>query len=58
MSKTVTTTEEIMQVATISANGDTDVGQLIAKAMETVWATGISSFFFVIWLLSCAGDFP
>jgi chaperonin GroEL len=36
MSKTVTTTEEIKQVATISANGDTEIGQLIAKAMETV----------------------
>lgn len=36
MSKTVTTTEEIKQVATISANGDVEIGQLIAKAMETV----------------------
>eukprot|EP01134_Creolimax_fragrantissima_P004802 CFRG4802T1 len=41
MSKPVTTTEEIKQVATISANGDEDVGQLIAKAMETVGKDGV-----------------
>jgi len=39
--KTVTTTEEIGQVATISANGDTEVGALIAKAMETVGKDGV-----------------
>ena len=34
--KTITTTCEIAQVATISANGDTHVGNLIAQAMEKV----------------------
>ena len=32
--KTITTTAEIAQVATISANGDPHVGNLIAQAME------------------------
>ena len=36
MSKSVTSPEEIYQVATISANGDTSVGQLIADAMKKV----------------------
>merc|ERR1712193_568957 len=36
MSKPVETSEEISQVATISANGDTEVGDLIAKAMDRV----------------------
>jgi chaperonin GroEL len=34
--KTITTTAGIAQVATISANGDTHVGNLIAQAMEKV----------------------
>jgi chaperonin GroEL len=34
--KTITTTAEIAQVATISANGDVHVGNLIAQAMEKV----------------------
>ncbi|TDL19327.1 GroEL equatorial domain-like protein, partial [Rickenella mellea] len=34
--KTITTSEEIAQVATISADGDTHVGNLIATAMEKV----------------------
>lgn len=34
MSKTVTTPEEIAQVATISANGDKSIGQLISDAMK------------------------
>jgi chaperonin GroEL len=34
--KTITTTAEIAQVATISANGDTHVGELISQAMEKV----------------------
>eukprot|EP00124_Ichthyophonus_hoferi_P003617 Ihof_evm1s325 gene=Ihof_evmTU1s325 len=41
LSKNVTTSEEIKQVATISANGDIEVGQLIAKAMETVGKDGV-----------------
>jgi chaperonin GroEL len=36
MSKTVTTPEEIAQVATISANGDKSIGQLISDAMKKV----------------------
>ena len=40
ISKTVTTPEEIAQVATISANGDTDIGQLISRAMNKVGRNG------------------
>ena len=39
--KVVTTSEEIAQVATISANGDVHVGQLIANAMEKVGKEGV-----------------
>ncbi|TDL15870.1 hypothetical protein BD410DRAFT_808577 [Rickenella mellea] len=39
--KTITTSEEIAQVATISANGDTHVGNLIATAMEKVGKEGV-----------------
>ncbi|KAF9021643.1 chaperonin GroL [Hymenopellis radicata] len=39
--KTITTSEEIAQVATISANGDTHVGNLIAQAMEKVGKEGV-----------------
>jgi len=39
--KTITTTAEIAQVATISANGDTHVGSLIAQAMEKVGKEGV-----------------
>ena len=39
--KKVTTTAEIAQVATISANGDTHVGNLIAQAMEKVGKEGV-----------------
>lgn len=40
-SRTITTKEEIAQVATISANGDVAVGQLIANAMEKVGREGV-----------------
>ncbi|KAG9307404.1 hypothetical protein G9A89_017233 [Geosiphon pyriformis] len=40
-SRVVTTSEEIAQVATISANGDLHVGQLIANAMEKVGKEGV-----------------
>merc|ERR1712209_122424 len=40
-SKSVTTPEEILQVATISANGDTSVGQLISDAMKRVGREGV-----------------
>jgi chaperonin GroEL len=33
--------EEIAQVATISANGDAEIGQLIASAMEKVGKEGV-----------------
>lgn len=36
LSRQVTTPAEIAQVATISANGDKDVGDLISAAMEKV----------------------
>ncbi len=39
--RAVTTSAEIAQVATISANGDQHVGQLIATAMEKVGKEGV-----------------
>lgn len=36
LSKPVTTPEEIAQVATISANGDKEIGQIISDAMKKV----------------------
>merc|ERR1719474_564529 len=41
MSKPVTTKAEIEQVATISANGDTNIGKLLADAMERVGKNGV-----------------
>ena len=41
MSKSVTTPEEILQVATISANGDSNIGQLISDAMKRVGRDGV-----------------
>merc|ERR1712168_1214706 len=41
IAKEVTSAEEIAQVATISANNDTDVGNLISKAMEKVGKDGV-----------------
>merc|ERR1711981_541054 len=41
MSKPVLTMEEISQVATISANGDKEVGDLISAAMEKVGREGV-----------------
>ena len=40
-SKKVTTNSEIAQVGTISANGDTEVGEMIAKAMAKVGNEGV-----------------
>jgi len=37
----ITSTEEISQVATISANGDREVGKLLASAMEKVGKEGV-----------------
>jgi len=39
--KTINTTEEIEQVATISANNDKDIGKLIAHAMNKVGKEGV-----------------
>ncbi|KAG2378927.1 hypothetical protein C9374_007565 [Naegleria lovaniensis] len=39
--KEITSKEEITQVATISANGDRDIGELIANAMEKVGQEGV-----------------
>jgi chaperonin GroEL len=41
MSKQVTTPEEIAQVATISANGDSNIGKLISDAMKKVGNKGV-----------------
>ncbi len=40
-SKVITTSAEIAQVATISANGDKHVGSMIAQAMEKVIITAV-----------------
>src|SRR6201746_1239857 len=40
-SKKVTTNSEIAQVGTISANGDLEVGEMIARAMEKVGNEGV-----------------
>src|SRR5690348_1202766 len=40
-SKTVTSNEEISQVATISANGDSEIGRFIAEAMKKVGNEGV-----------------
>jgi len=41
ISKDITTQDQIKQVATISANGDTEVGELISTAIEKVGREGI-----------------
>ena len=41
MSQDISTQEQIQQVATISANGDLEVGNLISKAIEKVGREGI-----------------
>jgi chaperonin GroEL len=40
-SRTVTNNDEIAQVGTISANGDTEIGKMIAKAMQKVGNDGV-----------------
>jgi len=40
-SRTIKSNDEIAQVGTISANGDREVGDMIAKAMETVGNEGV-----------------
>jgi chaperonin GroEL len=41
MTKTIKTSEEITQVGTISGNNDTEIGELLAKAMEKVGNNGV-----------------
>jgi chaperonin GroEL len=41
MSRSVTTPEEVFQVARISANGDELIGQLISDAMKKVGKEGV-----------------
>lgn len=41
LSKPVTTPEEIAQVATISSNGDKEIGELISSAMKAVGKNGV-----------------
>ena len=41
ISKKITTPEEIQQVATISANGDTVIGKLIGEGMRRVGKDGV-----------------
>lgn len=40
-SKEIKTNDEIRQVATVSANGDTEVGDMIAKAVEKIGRDGV-----------------
>jgi chaperonin GroEL len=40
-SKKIKTSEEVAQVGTIAANGDTDVGEMIAEAMQKVGNEGV-----------------
>jgi chaperonin GroEL len=40
-SKVVSSNEEVSQVGTISANGDKEIGQMIARAMEKVGKEGV-----------------
>ena len=40
-SRKVSTSEEIAQVGTVSANGDTAIGKMIAKAMDKVGKSGV-----------------
>ncbi len=43
MSKKVSTNQEISQIGTISANGDKEIGNMLAKAMEKVGHEGVIS---------------
>ena len=41
MSKDISTNEEVAQVGTISANGEAEIGQMIAEAMQRVGNNGV-----------------
>jgi len=43
MSKKVSTNQEISQIGTISANGDKEIGEMLAKAMDKVGHEGVIS---------------
>lgn len=43
-SKPIKDSEDIKQIATISANGETEIGELIAKAVDQIGRDGIISF--------------
>ncbi len=43
LAKPVKGKEDIQQVATISSNGDTEIGEMIAEAMETVGRDGVTT---------------
>ena len=47
--KMISTTEEIAQVGTISANGEREIGDLIARAMEKVGKEGVITVGVRIW---------
>ncbi|KFO30002.1 60 kDa heat shock protein, mitochondrial [Fukomys damarensis] len=51
-SKPVTTPEEIAQVATISANGDKEIGNIISDAMKKVGRKGVITVKASVWLCS------
>ena len=51
--KMISTTEEIAQVGTISANGEREIGDLIARAMEKVGKEGVITVG-VSFILRCA----
>ena len=40
-SKKITTSDEVTQVGTISANGDREIGEMLSKAMDTVGKEGV-----------------
>src|SRR6201993_5114320 len=40
-SKKISTNDEIAQIGTISANGDEEIGEMLAKAMKTVGNEGV-----------------
>src|SRR3546814_16992084 len=40
-SKKITTSDQVAQVGTISANGEREIGEMIAKAMEKVGNEGV-----------------
>ena len=52
--KMISTTEEIAQVGTISANGEREIGELIARAMEKVGKEGVITVAVSFHRLTCS----